>query len=66
MDEVKDVCLAIIAVISLVLIFFAAMDREVARLDYVENVKQCKPIHGCLFDTNCNHYNKMIEEACND
>lgn len=66
MEELRDVCLGILAAIALVFIFFAAMDREVARKDYNANVEQCKPIDGCLFGWNCNHYNKMIEEACND
>jgi len=66
MDEIKNVFLAILAVIVMVFVFFAAMDREVARKDYIEHVEQCKPIDGCLFGWNCNHYNKMIEEACNE
>ena len=64
MDEIRDVCLAILAAIVIGFVFFAAMDREVARTDYLENVKQCKPIHGCLFGWNCRHYNKMIEKEC--
>ena len=66
MTELRDVCLAILAAFITAFIFFAAMDREVARKDYNANVEQCKLIDGCLFSWNCNHYNKMIEEACND
>lgn len=64
MNELRDVCLSILVVILLVFVFFAAMDREVARTDYVKNVEQCKPINGCLFGWNCRHYNKMIEQEC--
>lgn len=66
MEELRDVCLAILAALFVAFIFYAAMDREVARKDYIAHVEQCKPIYGCLFSWNCNHYNKMIEEACND
>ena len=64
MDELRDVLLLILAVLFLVFVFFAAMDREFARQDYLKNVETCKPIDGCLFGWNCNHYNKMIERAC--
>lgn len=66
MDEVKGVCLAVLAALAVAFVFYASIDREVARKEYVQNVEQCKPIHGCLFGWNCNHYNKMIEEACDD
>lgn len=64
MTDLRDVCLGILMAIGLAFVFFASMDREVARLEYVEHVKQCKPIDGCLFGWNCNHYNKMIEKEC--
>lgn len=66
MEELRDVCLGILVCLLMSFIFFAAMDREVARKDYNAHVEQCKPINGCLFGWNCRHYNKMIEEVCND
>lgn len=66
MDELKGVLISILVALFLAFAFFAAMDREVARQDYIKNVELCKPIDGCLFNWNCNHYNKMIERTCND
>lgn len=34
------------------------IDREVARREYVANVY---PVENCLFDFNCEHYNKLAE-----
>ena len=42
-------------------IIFGA-DREVARRDYVKNLKTGTKIAGCLYDINCNHYNKLLEK----
>lgn len=66
MESIKYITIGIVAscVISLAILF--GIDREVARRDYNENVEQCKNIDGCLFDMNCNKYNEMIWEACND
>ena len=66
MESTKQITAGIvIGIIASVLVLFG-IDAEVARKDYNNNVEQCKPIDGCLFDMNCRKYNNMIEEACND
>ena len=60
----KSILFGFVVIISVVVVFFWAMDVEVARQDYLRSVEQCKPIDGCLFDHNCNKYNKLIEKAC--
>lgn len=57
----------IIAIVSIMLAYVGILygvDREVARRDYIKKVEICKPIDNCLFSSNCNHYNKMIEQEC--
>ena len=64
MENITNIFLGIVGVIIICIIGLAAMDREVARRDFVKNVEICKPIDGCLFDSNCNHYNEIIEKEC--
>lgn len=66
METIKYVVLGIFVAILATFAFYWMIDIEVARSDYNKNVSLCKPIEGCLFSHNCNKYNKMIEEACND
>lgn len=66
MESLKQITFGIIAALVATFFVFDAIDTEVAKRDYNENVEQCKPIDGCLFGWNCRKYNKMIEEACND
>lgn len=54
-----------IKVLSLLLVCMAfavfvlmCIDKEVARREYVANVY---PVENCLFDFNCEHYNKLAE-----
>lgn len=39
------------------------IDREVARREYVAGVY---PMKDCLFEFNCNHYNKLFKRAKTD
>ena len=39
------------------------IDREVARREYVAGVY---PMEDCLFEFNCNHYNKLFKKANTD
>ncbi len=64
MKELNFVVLAIIIVIVISVGAIFGIDREMARRDYNKNVDECMPIDGCVFSTNCNHYNKMIEISC--
>ena len=60
----KIVIFGIIGILVACFMVYDAIDLEVARRDYVKNVKQCKAVEGCLFDWNCKRYNKMIEKEC--
>ena len=66
MKNLKYILIGIVGALAITFFAYDAIDLEVARRDYVQNVEQCKPVDGCLFGWNCRKYNKMIEEACND
>ena len=65
MTELKWWILIILGIgIAIPFFVYDAIDLEVARRDYENNVEQCKPVEGCLFSWNCKRYNKLIEKAC--
>ena len=66
MENLKYITLGILAGLGLSFGILFGIDLEVARNDYNQNVGQCKAIDGCLFDMNCEHYNDMIAEVCDD
>lgn len=66
MESIKAIALGIIGGLVATWAVYYAIDLEIARTQYNENVEQCEPIDGCLFDMNCEKYNEMIEEKCNE
>ena len=66
MKELRFVLIGLTICFGIAFFVYDAIDLEVARRDYVKNVKKCEAIENCLFGWNCKRYNKMIEEACNE
>lgn len=64
MENLISITLGIVAGLGLSFGVLLGIDLEVAKDDYNKNVEQCKPIDGCLFSSNCERYNKMIEQKC--
>lgn len=64
METIKGIVIGIVVALIATWAFYYGIDLEVARSHYNQNVGQCKPIDGCLFDMNCEKYNDMIEEKC--
>ena len=60
----KTVIFGIIGILVACFMVYDAIDLEVARRYYIQNVKECKAVEGCLFDWNCKRYNKLIEKEC--
>lgn len=64
MNSIKYILIGVALAFGICFIILDGIDLEVARRDYNKNVEQCKTIDGCLFSSNCERYNKMIEQKC--
>lgn len=63
--RIYEFLMTIIAVAVIILGFTFGLDREMARRDYekaVYNKDYERPIVGCLYESNCVHYTKMLGE----
>lgn len=66
METLKYIVVGVVGAVLFTFLVIDAIDTEVARNDYNENVEQCKKVEGCIFGWNCRKYNKMIQEVCDE
>lgn len=59
----KDLIVCILFAITFMSALLFGIDREIARRDYIARSDLRDEITGCIFDTNCLHYNKLLKHT---
>jgi uncharacterized membrane protein YhiD involved in acid resistance len=59
----KEALCYIVLSFAIVLGLLFGIDREITRRDYLARTEMTEEITGCIFDTNCRHYNKLLKHT---
>ena len=59
----KNFLIGIVVVGAMLVAALYGIDREVARRDFVYKTELTTDISGCIFQSNCDHYNKLLKET---